>query len=251
MSGFVKLFNSILHSTIWSEPDHVRIVWITMLAMSNRYGDVEASVPGLARMAGKSLDETEDAIARFLSPDSYSRTPDNEGRRIKTIVGGWNLLNHGKYRELLSAEERKEYNRRKQAERRAKLANPKPDVSMTVNDKSAMSTHTEAEAEAEFHLKSLEHSLHNPLPVKVQNSPLQIRLGKLLGRRPSTKWSNDEGKLLKQIGTPDEEDLILMERFYAADIPKDSDFRRTSMERLLKHWNGENDKAREWCRMNP
>jgi len=133
-ASFVKLFNSILHSTIWSEPNHVRIVWITMLAMSNRYGDVDASIPGLARMAGQSVEEVEDAITRFLSPDPYSRTPDNDGRRIKTIVGGWHLLNHGKYRELLSAEERKEYNRKKQAERRAKLSVSVNDKSITVND---------------------------------------------------------------------------------------------------------------------
>ena len=32
--SFVKLYGSIIHSSIWSEPDHVRIVWLTMLAMS-------------------------------------------------------------------------------------------------------------------------------------------------------------------------------------------------------------------------
>lgn len=129
MAGYTKLFNSILHSTIWSEPDHVRIVWITMLAMSDQYGDVQAAVPGLARMAGKSVEEVEDAISRFQQPDPYSRTTDNEGRRVEVIEGGWHLLNHGKYRQLMSAEERKEYNRKKQAERRAKIK-----VSMTVND---------------------------------------------------------------------------------------------------------------------
>lgn len=149
MAGFTKLFNSILHSTIWSEPDHVRILWITMLAMSNKHGEVESSIPGLARMAGKSIEETEDAIQRFLSPDSYSRTPDNEGRRIQTIVGGWLLLNHSKYRALLSAEERKEYNRKKQAERRAKLAQSVNDTSITVNDNQQCQHIPEADTDTE------------------------------------------------------------------------------------------------------
>lgn len=151
MSGFTKLFNSILHSTIWSEPDHVRIVWITMLAMADKYGDVHAAVPGLARMAGKSLEEVEDAIERFQKPDPYSRTSDHEGRRIQPIEGGWHLLNHGKYRELMSVEERKEYNRKKQAERRArlKMSQSVNDSQLPVRDNQQSKHIAEAEAEAE------------------------------------------------------------------------------------------------------
>jgi hypothetical protein len=104
MSGYTKLSSSIVHSTIWSEPNHVRIVWITMLAMTNRWGEVEASIPGLAAMARVSIEETEDAINRFLSPDKYSRTKDNDGRRIVEIDGGWEILNYQKYRELQSKE---------------------------------------------------------------------------------------------------------------------------------------------------
>ncbi len=236
MSGFTKLFNSILHSTIWSEPNHVRILWITMLAMANKDGDVAASVPGLAKMAGISLEETEDALARFQQPDKYSRTPDFDGRRIQSTDGGWHLLNHGKYRALMSAEERREYNRRKQAERRAKLSS----ASLTVNDsqsKSAMSTHTEAEAEAEKVIKPL--------------SPLQVRIGKLLGRRESTTWSKKELAALKDVGIPHEDDLAMIEDFYGAIIPKERDYRRTTLQTLLNNWNGEVDKARLWKSEKP
>lgn len=150
MSGFTKLFNSILHSTVWSEPNEVRILWITMLAMANKHGEVMASVPGLARMAGITIDETEHGLSRFMEPDPYSRTPDHEGRRIEKVEGGWLLLNHGKYRALMSAEERREYNRRKQAERRAKLSMTVNDKSMTISTVSTVQKQsTEAEAEAE------------------------------------------------------------------------------------------------------
>jgi len=33
------------------------------------------------------------------SPDPYSRTKQDEGRRIKEVEGGWLVLNHKKYRE--------------------------------------------------------------------------------------------------------------------------------------------------------
>ena len=107
MTGYTKLFSSILGSTVWREPAATKVVWITMLAMKDLDGNVEASIPGLANFAGTTIDETETAIAKFLAPDPYSRTPDHEGRRIEPIDGGWRILNHGKYREKMSAEDMK------------------------------------------------------------------------------------------------------------------------------------------------
>lgn len=97
---FTKLFSSITESTIWAEPDHIRICWITMLAMADRKGRVWTSIPGLANRARISIEQTEEAIERFLSPDQYSRTADNEGRRMAPIDGGWRLLNYEKYRAI-------------------------------------------------------------------------------------------------------------------------------------------------------
>jgi hypothetical protein len=140
MAGYTKLFSSILASTIWRADDKTRLVWITMLAMSNREGVVEASIPGLADFAHVTLPECEDALKNLSSPDTYSRTKTNGGRRIKEVDGGWLLLNHGKYRETMSREERKEYNRVKQRETRARRA-AVSNVS-NVKDKSAESAHT-------------------------------------------------------------------------------------------------------------
>lgn len=108
MPNYTKLFNSIVTSTIWTEDDKTRILWITMLAMADQHGEVHASIPGLARIAGISTQDAESAIGKFLSPDPYSRTPDNEGRRIAPIDGGWELLNHAKYRRMASKEDSKE-----------------------------------------------------------------------------------------------------------------------------------------------
>jgi len=80
---------------------------------------------------------------------------------------------------------------------------------------------------------------------------LQIRIGKLLNRREDTKWSKKEIALLKEIGEPNEEDLQLLEKFYFAEIPKDRDYRRTSLQTLLNNWNGEIDKARFYNLENP
>lgn len=119
MPGYTKLFSSIVHSTIWREPDHVRLVWVTMLALADREGRIEASVPGLADVARVSLEQCADALKRFGEPDKWSRNRENEGRRIEDIEGGWRLLNHGRYRALMSADERREKDRVRKAEERS------------------------------------------------------------------------------------------------------------------------------------
>lgn len=107
MPNYTKLFNSIITSTIWSEDDKTRIIWITMLAMSDKNGEVHASIPGLARVSGMTIEEAQSSIEKLLSPDPFSRTADNEGRRIAKIDGGWELLNHAKYRAMASKEDAK------------------------------------------------------------------------------------------------------------------------------------------------
>lgn len=115
---YTKLFQSILDSTVWQESASTKLVWITLLAMTDREGCVWASVPGLARRAGVEIPECEAALTKFLSPDPYSRSVEHEGRRVEVIDGGWKLLNHAKYREMMSLEDRREYQRLKQAEYR-------------------------------------------------------------------------------------------------------------------------------------
>jgi hypothetical protein len=118
MAGYSKLFSEIVTSSIWSEDDKTRIVWITMLALKDSRGFVPAALPGLANAARVTVEECEAAVAKLETPDKYSRTAEHEGRRIQHVEGGWMVLNHEKYREKRSDEERREYQRRWQAEHR-------------------------------------------------------------------------------------------------------------------------------------
>jgi len=113
--SYTKLFSSIVTSTIWTEDAGTCKVWVTMLALADKNGEVHASIPGLARVSGMTLEETEAALSKFMSPDKYSRTPDDQGRRIEAIDGGWLLLNHAKYRAMASKDEEKESNAKRQA----------------------------------------------------------------------------------------------------------------------------------------
>jgi hypothetical protein len=115
--AYTKLFQSIITSTIWSEDDKTRIVWITMLALADKNGEVQGSVPGIARIAGVGVEDARSAIEKFLSPDPDSRSKDDEGRRAEVIDGGWFLINHPKYRQMASDDDRK----KKAAERQQRF----------------------------------------------------------------------------------------------------------------------------------
>ena len=69
----------------------------------------------------------------------------------------------------------------------------------------------------------------------------RLRVGAMLRRRPSTKWSTSEIKKLKEVfdlNTP-EEDLVRLEQRYKSNDP----YLRRELETLLNHWNGEIDKT--------
>jgi hypothetical protein len=85
-----------------------------MLAMADKHGEVMASILGLAHRARVTVEDCEKAIQHLSGPDPYSRTGENDGRRIEAIDGGWEILNYAKYRRMMSEEEQAERNRIRQ-----------------------------------------------------------------------------------------------------------------------------------------
>ena len=99
MSGYTPLFSSIVASTIWRESKETKILWITMLAMADSRGIVEGSIPGMADMARITIEECKAALVVLLSPDEYSRSKNDEGRRLREVEGGWLIINHADFKE--------------------------------------------------------------------------------------------------------------------------------------------------------
>ena len=145
MPGFVKIYGDrLLRSTLWVGSDPAtKVVWITMLALSDQNGKVTGSLPGLAHTSNVSLDETSKALDYFRAPDPHSQTKDHEGRRIEDIDGGWLILNYSKYREYRTEAQVKEA-ARKQKWRESRRAGRVLDVLS-----SPIKSRTEAEAEAD------------------------------------------------------------------------------------------------------
>jgi predicted nucleic acid-binding Zn-ribbon protein len=174
VAGFTKLFSGLVHSTVWREEMHVKVVWITMLALADRHGHVLASMPGLADASRVSLEQCEDALARLSAPDKHSRTKEHEGRRIEPVDGGWSLFNYVKYRNLRDDENRRQQVREAVSRHRAKV--------ISVSPRKPRKAQAEAEAEAEERIERKTSAPANPL---------------IAGRRPDIE--KDGYRLIREI----------------------------------------------------
>lgn len=118
--AFTKLQRSIVTSSIWLQDADTRLVWITLLALCDRDGIVRASPNGLAHQARVSEEGCHKALELLSQPDSDSRSTEHEGRRIERVDGGFLVLNYQRILSEGARQERRDYNREKQAEGRAK-----------------------------------------------------------------------------------------------------------------------------------
>ena len=156
--GYTKLFSEIIMSTIWREDDKTRIVWITMLAIRDRWHVVNASVPGLADAARVSIEDCRRALQILSSPDPDSRTKESEGRRIKEVQGGWFVINGELYRNKMSLDERREYNRTKQTEYRRRKESALPSCVQSSTQCTQTETETETDIKQNAHAQIKEPS---------------------------------------------------------------------------------------------
>ncbi len=96
---FVKLDCGIIHSSLWAEDSDTKICWITLLLLADATGFVRAAASAIAREAGIPAEVARRALDLFQGPDDESRTPDNQGKRVEKVDGGYRVLNYEKYRE--------------------------------------------------------------------------------------------------------------------------------------------------------
>lgn len=117
--SYRKLFSSIVTSSIWDEDSDTCKVWITLLAIADRYHEIQSTVKSISLLARVSVESCQAAMDKFLAPDISSSSQESEGRRI-AVVGPnkWKLINGEKYADLMSEAERKEYKRQHEANRR-------------------------------------------------------------------------------------------------------------------------------------
>jgi hypothetical protein len=148
---FGKSFASMYTGSMLGAGMHVFAVWGYVLANTDRKGFVELNPKLVAVQLGGAEQEVQAALDYLAAPDSTSRSPAEEGRRL--VNEGpflFRVVNYLEYRQIRDAEERREYLRVKKQESRARARAAGVDRQQP----STLSTHAEGEGEGDAEAKT-------------------------------------------------------------------------------------------------
>lgn len=257
--SYAKLFSSITESSLWSEPHTVRLLFISMLAKADSTGFVEAALPGLARISNLTMDETEQALKVLESDDPHSKdlgvNPDNGGKRVIKVPGGWMVLNYEMYRNRKDETERREWMRKYMAQYRKDLKDGKHDVNNVNSSKPQLAqaeaeteteTETEGEAEANTHTdqKACALSQKKEFGETVNCDWIWGELCKAY-RRPSTKRINycQEYALAEVSRRPEAKEELKQILLYRETMT-DKRYFPQSIDQVLQRWDELLDRSR-------
>jgi len=201
---FAKIFEQIFDSSI-AEDWQTRHVFEDLLKLCDRRGILDRTREAIARRTNVPIEIVTRAIAELEKPDTRSRNPENEGRRIIRLDEhrdwGWRIVNYDYYREITSEDQRREQTLSRVQRFRAK----KKRAVTPGNAGNAMQR--EMQTQTEMHDKGYKPCVEKECEEKPE-SPVATRLtarGKGLASRFETalgdEWVNDAGKWVNRIKT--------------------------------------------------
>ena len=111
---YAKVFEQIFDSSI-SKDYTVRHVFMDLLVLADMEGVVDKTLDAIARRLNMPEDVVKKCLDQLMAPDPESRTPGDEGRRIRLISEhrdwGWVIVNYDHYRRIRDEEGRRSYHR--------------------------------------------------------------------------------------------------------------------------------------------
>lgn len=192
-----KVFDSMYDGTLASRgPWQALVTFQQLIVLATPDGVVDMTADAISRRTSIPLEIIELGIAKLMEPDARSRTPDEEGRRIVLLDDhrdwGWQIVNHAKYRAMRSADERREYLRKAQADRRARLKAEAVSTGVnnvnSVSSKVNTSTHTPTDSPTDTPTPAI-HGGPPPFPLSEPSAPpsgkpTRKRAGKPAAEKP-------------------------------------------------------------------
>lgn len=127
-----KIFDSMYEGTLYGHWQAI-ITMQQMIVLCDADGIVDMTPQAIAARTSIPLDIIKEGLRVLSEPDNESRTPGSDGRRIELIDAhrswGWVLVNHQKYKTMVSHEEKREADRiRIAAKRKAEKDNKNNNV---------------------------------------------------------------------------------------------------------------------------
>lgn len=153
-----KLFDQMYDSSL-CEVWQALVTFQQMIVLADSQGVLDMTPEALSRRTNIPLEIIQRGIDELEKPDERSRSPQHQGRRIERLDAhrnwGWQIINYAYYRNLASAEEKRESDRQRIARKRAAEKPGKSTVSRVVAVSSVLSqdvaevAHREADGDRE------------------------------------------------------------------------------------------------------
>jgi hypothetical protein len=161
---YAKVFSQMYDGSLCTHgPWEALVTFQQLLVLADQEGTVDMTAEAIARRTTIPLNIIKLGIEELLKPDSKSRTPVEEGRRIIPLSGdrdwGWLVVNYKHYRQLKREEDRREYHREywhKRKNQQTQHAQPNQPI---------------AEAKAEADTEEKQKIAATPLPARSPKAP--------------------------------------------------------------------------------
>jgi hypothetical protein len=108
---YAKVFSQIFDSSI-ADDYALRHFFMDMLVLADPNGVVDMTPTAISARTRIPLDIVKKHLAELESPDSESRTPEHDGRRLAKLDNhrswGWVIINYDKFRKIATEHQRRE-----------------------------------------------------------------------------------------------------------------------------------------------
>jgi len=121
---YAKIFTQIFYSSI-ADDYELRHFFEDLLKLADPDGNVDMTMNAISAVTRCPGDRVPEWIGKLMSPDTGSRSPELDGRRLVLMderrAWGWRIVNYKHYRAIQDEESRRAYNRAAQQRHREKL----------------------------------------------------------------------------------------------------------------------------------
>ncbi len=116
-----KIFESIYDGSLYGQWEAI-VTMQQLIVLADADGVIDMTPPAISGKTSIPLEILEKGLKILSEADPYSRSPGSDGARIQLLdeqrPWGWFLVNHKKYRDLRTAEDRRKYMQRYMKKRR-------------------------------------------------------------------------------------------------------------------------------------
>jgi hypothetical protein len=179
-----KIFDSIYEGTLYGQWEAL-VTFQQMIVLCDADGMIDMTPQAIAARTSIPLKIIQKGIKVLEAPDQFSRTPDEEGRRLELIDAhrpwGWHIVNHEKYMRMQDADMIRAQTRERVRKHRA----TKYDVTVTVGNGSKRHTDTDTNTDKDKETKKDEVAVLPPwLPLEAWKPFLEMRRKKKIANGP-------------------------------------------------------------------